>query len=249
MTITGEEDIIGLKKAGAAVADALAAMQRAVRPGITPLELDEIGGRVLDRHGARSAPQLAYDFPSVTCISVGDAVAHGIADATPLKSGQLLNIDVSAELDGYWADMGASMTVGEPSPEQRRLLEVTRQAQQRAMEIVKAGRPLNLIGRTVEGAARRAGYRVAPELNGHGVGRGIHEEPTVPNFYMPHDRSALREGLVITIEPFLTPGSGEIYTDSDGWTLRTADKSPMAQFEHTLIVTRGEPIVVTALQG
>lgn len=249
MTITGEDDIIGLRKAGAAVAAALAAMQRAVRPGITPLELDAIGARVLDRHGARSAPQLAYDFPCVTCISVGDAVAHGIADATPLKSGQMLNIDVSAELDGYWADMGASMTVGEPSPEQRRLLAATREAQQRGMDVVRAGRPLNLIGRTVEGVARQAGYRVAPELNGHGVGRGIHEEPTVANFYLPLERGALPEGLVITIEPFLTPGSGEIYTDADGWTLRTADRTPMAQFEHTLIVTRDKPIVVTAPAG
>lgn len=248
MTVGGENDVAGLRRAGTAVARALGAMRAAVEPGITPKELDAIGARVLDEHGARSAPQLAYNFPSVTCISVGDVVAHGIADATPLEAGSMINIDVSAEREGYWADSGASMVVGEPTRAQRRLLSVTRTAQQTAMMKAKAGRKLNGIGRAVDQAAKRGGYRIIRELNGHGVGANIHEEPSVPNWYDPGDTRRLWDGLVITVEPFFTPGAGEIYTDVDGWSLRVVDGAPTAQFEHTFIVTKGRPIVVTQLE-
>jgi len=248
MTIGGEQDVDGLRRAGAAVARALSTMRAAVEPGITPKELDAIGAAVLEEHGARSAPQLAYDFPSATCISVGDVVAHGIADETPLEDGTLINIDVSAERDGYWADSGASMVVGTPSREQQRLLSLTRTAQRTAMMKAKAGRKMNVIGRTIEQAAKRGGYHVIPDLNGHGVGHGIHEEPTVPNWYDAGDTRRLQEGLVITVEPFFTPGAAEIYTDDDGWSLRVVDGAPTAQFEHTFIVTKGRPIVVTELE-
>jgi len=249
MTIDGAHDVEGLKRAGSAVARALAAMRAAVRPGITPRELDEIGARVLAENGARSAPQLAYDFPAATCISVGDAVAHGIAGDTPLAEGTLLNIDVSAERDGYWADAGESMVAGTPTRPQQRLLTLTRTAQRTAMMKARAGRKLNVIGRTIEQAARRGGYRIVESLNGHGVGRSIHEAPTVPNWYDASDETRLWEGLVITIEPFLTSGAAEIYTDEDGWTLRVADGAPTAQFEHSFIVTRGRPIVLTESEG
>lgn len=249
MTVAGEQDIAGLKRAGAAVARALAAMRQAVEPGITTKELDDIGAAVLEEHGARSAPQLAYDFPAVTCISVGDAVAHGIADETRLEAGALINIDVSAELDGYWADAGESLTVGPPTRAQQRLLALTRTAQRTAMMKARAGRKLNVIGRSIEQAAKRGGYRIVPDLNGHGVGRSIHEEPTIPNWYDPGDETRLWEGLVMTVEPFLSAGAGEIYTDDDGWTLRVTDGAPTAQFEHSFIVTRGQPIVLTELAG
>lgn len=247
MTIEGEQDIAGLKRAGTAVARVLAAMRRAVEPGITTRELDAIGAAVLEEQGARSAPQLAYDFPAATCISVADAVAHGIAGETRLEAGTLLNIDVSVELDGYWADAGESLTVGPPTRAQQRLLALTRTAQRTAMMKAKAGRKLNVIGRMIEQAAKRGNYRIVPDLNGHGVGRSIHEEPTIPNWYDPGDETRLHEGMVITVEPFLTLGSGEIYTDDDGWTLRVVDGAPTAQFEHSFIVTRGRPIVLTEL--
>lgn len=247
MIIESDRDIEGLKRAGAAVSRALAAMKAAVRPGITPLELDEIGARVLEGLGARSAPKLAYNFPSFTCISVGSACAHGIADDTPLADGVMLNIDVSAELDGYWSDMGASMVAGAARPDQLRLLQATRHAQYTAMMAVRAGSPISLIGKMVERIADHAGYQIAPDLNGHGVGRSIHQDPTIPNWYDPDDQRILQKGQVITIEPFLTPGSGEIYTDRDGWTLRTRDGAPMAQFEHSFIITDRHPIILTTM--
>lgn len=245
MSIDGQHDIDGLRRAGAAVAEARDSMAREVRAGVTTRELDAIGREVLRRHGARSAPQLAYAFPGSTCISVNDALAHGIPSDRKLRSGDLVNIDVSAELDGYWADCGASYPVGEVAPRLRHLVETTRQALGDAMAEARAGAPIRNIGRAVERRAKRAGFRVVRELCGHGVGRNIHEPPSVPNTFNRRNVDVLHEGLVITIEPFLTTGATSIVEDADGWTLRTPDGSLGAQFEHTMIITRGEPIVLT----
>jgi methionyl aminopeptidase len=246
MSIDGQHDVVGLQRAGAAVAEARDTMAAHVAPGISTLELDAIGREVLRRHGARSAPQLAYDFPGTTCISVNDELAHGIPSRRVLREGDLVNIDVSAELDGYWADSGASYAVGEVRPRLRNLLHTTRAALADAMQEVRAGAPIRNIGRAVEKRAKRTGFHVVRDLCGHGVGRNIHEPPNVPNTFDRNNRGMLHEGLVITIEPFLTIGATSIYEADDGWTLRTPDRSIGAQFEHTMIVTRGAPIVVTA---
>lgn len=246
MSINDEQDIEGLKRVGAIVAAARDAMGAHVAPGVTTAELDAIGKEILDRHGARSAPQLAYGFPGATCISVNDRVAHGIPSRDcVLKAGDLVNIDVSAELDGYWADTGASFPVGEVSAQASELLRATRLALEEGMSQARAGQPLRNIGRAVERRAKQCGFQVIRNLCGHGVGRNIHEAPSVPNTYDRLDRTVLRAGLVITIEPFLTTGATMAVDDVDGWTLRTPDGSRGAQFEHTLIVTGGRPIVVT----
>lgn len=246
MSIDGQHDVEGLRRAGAAVAEARDTMAEHVAPGISTRELDAIGREVLRRHGARSAPQLAYDFPGTTCISVNDELAHGIPSRRILRDGDLVNIDVSAELDGYWADSGASFAVGNVAPRLRTLLFTTRAALNDAMGEVRAGAPIRNIGRAVERRAKKAGFRVVRDLCGHGVGRHIHEPPNVPNTFDRHNEDVLHEGLVITIEPFLTTGATSIFEADDGWTLRTPDGSVGAQFEHTMIVTRGAPIVLTA---
>ncbi len=246
MSITGERDIEGLKRVGAVVAAARDAMGAHVAPGVTTAELDAVGKEILDRHGARSAPQLAYGFPAATCISVNDRLAHGIPSRDcVLGEGDLVNIDVSAELDGYWADTGASFPVGAVSAQASALLRATRMALEDGMSKARAGEPLRNIGRAVERRARQCGFEVIRNLCGHGVGRAIHEEPSVPNTFDRRDRTVLRAGLVITIEPFLTTGATTAVQDADGWTLRTTDGSRGAQFEHTLIVTGGRPILVT----
>ena len=245
MSIDGQQDVDGLRRAGAAVAEARDTMAQHVAPGISTRELDAIGRDVLRRHGARSAPQLAYGFPGTTCISVNDELAHGIPSTRILCQGDLVNIDVSAELDGYWADSGASYPVGDVSPRLCTLLSTTRAALNDAMQEVRAGAPIRNIGRAVEKRAKRAGFRVVRDLCGHGVGRHIHEPPNVPNTFDRRNSDVLHEGLVITIEPFLTTGATSIFEAEDGWTLRTPDGSIGAQFEHTMIVTRGAPLVLT----
>ena len=246
MSIEGPDDLEMLRRVGAIVARARDAMLDEVREGVTTAELDEVGRDVLRASGARSAPQLAYGFPGWTCISVNDEIAHGVpSQKKVLREGDLVNVDVSAELDGYWADTGASAPVGRVAPKLRQLLWATRQAQAEAMSVARAGTALNQIGAVVEKRAKKHGFRVVRSLGGHGVGRHIHESPHVSNVFERRDKTVLWEGLVLTIEPFLTTRATDVLEAEDGWTLRTPDGSVGAQFEHTFVVTKGQPIVLT----
>lgn len=246
MTIDNDDDLEGLKRAGRVVAEARDAMLAAVAPGVTTGELDAIGREVFRRHGARSAPQATYDFPGSTCISVNDEAAHGVPSLNRrLRSGDIVNLDVSAELDGYFSDTGASAPVGEVSVVASELLEATRLAQRDAMNAACAGRTLRHVGRAVQARARRHGFSVIKNLYGHGIGRALHEGPSVPSFD-DGQRMLLWEGLVLAVEPFLSVTADHIVDAPDGWTLRTSDGSLVAQYEHTMVVTRDQPIVLTA---
>ncbi len=247
MTADSEKDIQALKAIGRICAETLRKMMEAAQPGMTTRELDEIGRRLLEAEGARSAPEVVYKYPGATCISVSPVIAHGIPDEHVLGEGELIHIDVSAERDGYFSDTGASMWISKRSPEVHKLLEATKATLGKAVQVARAGRRLNDIGRTVQQEARKRGYNVIYELTGHGIGRGLHEEPgEVWNFYNPRDHRILKDGMVLAIEPFLTIGQGRIREESDGWSLRTADNAIAAQFEHTIIVTKNEPIILTA---
>jgi len=248
MSIDSEKDLEGLRRIGRIVAQALQEMKKHVRPGITTGELDAIGAEFLQRHGARSAPQLVYQFPGATCISINNEAAHGIPGTRVIQPGDLVNLDVSAELDGYFGDSAVMVGVPPLSAVQERLIECTQAALKKAIAVAWAGERINIIGKTVESEARRCGFTTLRDLGGHGVGRNIHEEPhQVQNYANPRDLRRLTEGLVITIEPFLTTGARHVVTAADGWTLHTADGGLSAQFEHTLVITRGRPVVVTAL--
>lgn len=246
MTIETQSDLSGLQAIGRVVALTLKEMSAQVRPGITTGELDAIGAALLAEHGARSAPQLTYDYPGATCISLNNQAAHGIPGDRVIQPGDLVNIDVSAELNGFWADTAATVPVPPISRLARRLIAATRQAQQHALDAARAGRPLNAIGRAVEQTARKYGFAVIRDLPGHGVGRSLHEEPTVLNFYHPRLDQPLTEGLVITIEPFLSTRANRIVEAGDGWTLVTPDGSLCCQFEHTIVVQQDRPLIVTA---
>jgi methionyl aminopeptidase len=246
MTIDGEGQLEGLRRVGRVVAEARDAMLAAVSPGITTGELDAIGRDVLRAHGARSAPQLVHRFPAATCISVNDEAAHGIPSGfRTLHQGDIVNVDVSAELDGWFADTGASAPVGRVDPIARRLIDATRLAQRDAMRAARAGRPLRHVGRAVQQRARRSGFSVLANLCGHGVGASLHEPPSVASIEDPRDKTVLWEGLVLAIEPFLSTGAGYAVEGDDGWTLRTPDGSLAAQFEHTVVVTKDRPLVLT----
>lgn len=248
MSIDSDKDIVALMRIGRVVGLTLKHMQDAVRPGMTTAELDAIGAAFLQQHGARSAPIITYNYPAHTCISINDEAAHGIPGDRVIEAGDLVNIDVSAELDGYFADTGASMQVPPFSPEKQRLCEATKAALNAAIHAVKAGQPINVIGKAVEPVAQRYGYSIITELGGHGVGRKLHEPPhSVPHHFDRRARTRLTEGMVMTLEPFLTTGGSRIKTDPDGWTLRTVDGSLAAQYEHTVIITKDKPILVTAV--
>ena len=247
MTADSQKDIDYLKAIGRICAETLRLMMNATRAGMTTRELDEIGRALLEAEGAKSAPRAMYKFPGATCISVSPVIAHGIPGEHVLREGELIHIDVSAELDGYYADTGASMVVSKGERNLEKLLDATRTALTKALHAAKAGNPLNGIGRTVQNEARKRGYNVIYDLTGHGIGRKLHESPSeVLNFHNPNDHRLLNDGLVLAIEPFLTTGIGRTITEKDGWTIRTLDRAIAAQFEHTIIVTKNAPIILTA---
>src|SRR5512147_641314 len=246
MTADSEKDIQYLKAIGRICAETLRKMMGQVRAGLTTRELDDIGRLFLEAEGAHSAPQVTYSFPGATCISISPVIAHGIPNEHVLQEGDLIHIDVSAELDGYYADTGASLVVSKRDRNLERLLDATKTTLMKALHAAKAGILLNGIGRTVQTEAKRRGYNVIYDLTGHGIGRGLHESPKeILNFYNPNDRRMLNDGLVLAIEPFLTTGVGRVIEESDGWSLRTTDRAIAAQFEHTIVVTKNEPIILT----
>ena len=246
MTIQSEYDVQGLQRVGQVVSEVLRRMLDAIEPGMTTRELDAIGARLLEAQGARSAPQLTYQFPAATCISVNEEAAHGIPGDRVIRQGDLVNVDVSAELDGYFADTGGTRIVPPVTPLKTRLCHATRTALDEALKVARAGAPINAIGRAIQRTAKKYQFRIIENLGSHGVGRALHEEPGhIPGFYDPSDTRVLHEGLVITIEPFLSTKSRIVHEAGDGWTLVGAPGNLSAQYEHTLIVTRGDPIVVT----
>ena len=246
MSISGPEEFAGMRAAGAIVRRMLEAMKRAVRAGISTAELDAVGATVMREHGAQSAPQLVYKFPGVSCISLNDEAVHGIPGERTVQPGDLVKLDVTIEKDGFMADAAETVAAGEVSEENRRLMACAERAFHKAMLVARAGFRVSEIGRVVEREVRRSGFSVIRDLGGHGIGRTIHEEPRVPNYADPEARHLLTEGLVITIEPIIAATTGRVSLDRDGWTVRTADGSLSAHYEHTIVITRHDPILLTA---
>jgi methionyl aminopeptidase len=245
VSIETEDELQALRAVGRVVAESLRAMRRAVRPGVTTAELDRVAARVFRRFGARSGPQLDYGFPGVTCISVNHEAVHGVPSGRRLRDGDLVKLDVTAELDGFYADACASAPVGRVRPDSLRLLATARQAFENAVGVARAGAPLNAIGAMVEETVAARGHSVCKELMGHGIGRRIHEPPDVPNYYLAGASDALTEGLVLTIEPIVSAGTGAVRMERDGWTVSTADGAQSAHVEHTLVITSDRPLLLT----
>lgn len=246
MSIENENDLKALQKIGQIVAQCLQYMGSKLEPGITTWELDQLGQAFLEKHGARSAPKLVYNFPGSTCISVNEEAAHGVPGPKILEAGDLVNIDVSAELDGYFADTGASFIIPPESNLKRNLCLATKRALDMALRAAQAGKPLNSIGKAIEKEARKNNLTIIENLGSHGVGRGLHEDPDfIPAYYDPRDKRMLKKNQVITIEPFLSTGATEVFETGDGWTLATDKGIFTAQYEHTMVITDGKPLILT----
>src|SRR5215211_6200136 len=240
MTVSSEGDLAGMRRVGQLVARTIAHMRAEVRPGMTTAELDNIGERFARAEGAQSAPQLTYNFPGFTCLSVNDEIVHGIPGSRVLAAGDVV------KLDGYMADSAVTVVLPPVSAEARVLQRAARIAFNRGLAVARAGTSLREVGRAVESAARREGAVVVRELTGHGIGRRIHESPSVPNWADPEVRTVLTEGLVIALEPMLTSAPVRVVEDADGWTLRTHNRMLAVHHEHTIVIRRGTPLVLTA---
>ena len=247
MSINGPEELQGMRAAGRVVRQMIEAMARAVQPGVTTAQLDKVGSDVMQQHGAKSAPALVYQFPGTSCISLNEEAVHGIPNDRAVREGDLVKLDVTIEKDGFMADAAVTVPVGAVSEENQRLIACAERAFTKAMLVARAGFRVSEIGRVVEREVRRSGFSVIRDLGGHGIGRTIHEEPRVPNYPDPAASQILTEGLVITVEPIIAAGSGRSLLAKDGWTVRTADGRPSAHYEHTLVITKGEPILLTAV--
>lgn len=246
MTVENQRDIDGILNAGRVVAYVRDAMLAAVEPRMTTAELDAMGSGLLDRFGAKSAPRVTYDFPGATCISVNEEAAHGIPGPRVIRAGDVVNVDVSAELDRYFADTGGTTVVPPVTKLKTRLCDATRSALGNALAEARADAPINRIGNAIERTAKAHGFKVIKNLAGHGIGRSLHEAPeSIVGYFERRDTRRLRLGQVIAIEPFLSTKSTHVTETDDGWTLVGDPENLSAQFEHTLIVTRGAPIIAT----
>ena len=246
MSIESRRDWAGMREVGRVVRLTLDALEQQARPGMRTTELDRVAAGVFREHGARSAPALVYGFPGTVLLSVNDEVVHGVPGSRQLASGDVLKLDVTAEKDGYMADAARTVLIGEPTDAARRLRACARAAFDRAIAIARAGVPVSSIGRVIEREVHARGFQVIRQLAGHGIGRTIHESPSIPNYRDPRQRDILTDGLVVAIEPIICSGSGIVVEDRDGWTIRTSDGSLAAHYEHTVVITRLRPILLTA---
>ncbi|PTE13793.1 type I methionyl aminopeptidase [Pseudogemmobacter blasticus] len=246
MTITQEDELEGLRAIGRIVANTMQAMSRAMEPGMTTRELDDIGRALLDQDGAVSAPESTYAFPGATCISVNEEIAHGIPGDRVLQPGDLVNIDVSASKDGFFADTGATFRLGTVRPPLERLCRDGRRALQIGIAQVGSDKPIAGIGNAIGRFASDHGYTLIRNLASHGVGRSLHEDPKeVPTWPTRGDRRRMPRGLVLTVEPFLSTGGQWATEGADGWTLYSDPMAPVVQYEHTVVVTDRGAIIVT----
>ena len=245
MSITSDTDWRGLRDVGRVVRLTLDALEAHARPGITTGDLDRIALDVFQAHGARSAPALTYGFPGTVLISVNDEIVHGIPGRRRLERGDVVKLDVTAEKDGYVADAARTVVLEGGSETAHRLRRCAEEAFTAALGVARVGNRVNAIGRAVEDTVTRHGFFVVRALEGHGVGRAIHEAPPVPNWCNERQKDVLTEGLVITIEPLIASGSADAYQDEDGWTIRTDDGSLAAHYEHSLVVTASGPLLLT----
>jgi len=245
MSIETPEELAALTRVGRIVGLTIERVKKEVRPGVTTAALDAVAEAFLAKHGATPAPRAVYQFPGAIMVSINEEVVHTVPGPRRVEPGDLVKIDVTAELDGFFADAAATVIVPPASPTARRLASCVHAAFAEGARAARAGTPLNEVGRQVEAEVRRRGFTVLRELRGHGIGRTIHEPPEVANFYDPLERGRLTEGLVMALEPLVSAGSGKTVLSSDRWTIRTLDGSLAAHHEHTLVITRGRPILVT----
>lgn len=246
MSIGSQADWKGMRDAGRVVRETLDALEKMAGPGVSTGDLDRAAARIFARHGARSAPALVYGFPGTVLISINDEIVHGVPGSRQLARGDVVKLDVTVEKGGYVADAARTVVLDGATDTARRLKICAEAAFGAAMHAARAGCFVRDVGRAIEQEVSRHGFSVIRGLCGHGVGRTIHEPPTVPNCFIPSQRDRLTEGLVLAIEPMICSGSGTIAEDGDGWTIRTADGSLAAHYEHTVVITRNRPVLLTA---
>ncbi|HWR07138.1 type I methionyl aminopeptidase [Sporomusa sp.] len=236
-----------MKEAGKIVAECHATLKEKIRPGITTKELDVITEDIIKHAGAIPSFKGHQGFPACICTAVNDVICHGIPDSKPLKSGDVITVDIGAKLKGYHADSAWSYEVDKVSPEIEQLMKVAKECLFRGIEIARIGNRIGDIGAVIQSYAESYHYGVVRDFCGHGVGQSLWEDPQIPHYGQPGKGALIKPGLTIAIEPMITNGSWKTKIDTDGWTARTVDGSICIQYEHTIAVTAEETIILTQL--
>jgi methionyl aminopeptidase len=238
-----------MARAGSLLGNVLEELRRAVKPGLRTIELDRLAERLIREGGARPGFLGYHGFPNSICVSVNDEAVHGIPGKRRLQQGDIVSLDLGLVLDGFWADVGCTVPVGNVSGEAERLIKVTEEALYVGIEQARPGGRLGDISAAVQRHAEEAGFSVIKQFVGHGIGRQMHEDPQVPNFGVPGTGPELRPGMTLAIEPMVNAGAEDVYIKPDGWTVCTVDGSLSAYFEHTVAVTKEGPLILTAVNG
>ncbi len=249
ITIKSVQDIERMRAAGKVVEDTLLLLGRSVRIGMTTEELNRIAEDYIRSQGAYPTCLHYNGYPKAICISVNEVVVHGIPGPRKLKDGDIVSCDVCATLNGFHGDATRTFLVGNVAPEVRRLVEVTKECFFKGIAFAKPGYRVSDISKAIQTHAESHGYGVVRELTGHGIGRALHEDPEVPNFYSPRARQRLEAGMTIAVEPMITMGKRDVWQLDDGWTVSTRDGLPAAHYENTIAITDGEPILLTCSEG
>ncbi|GGF31743.1 type I methionyl aminopeptidase [Echinicola rosea] len=251
MSITQEAELQGMQRASEAVGTTLKSMRQYAQPGMTTKELDEYGGAILKEFGAKSAPYETYGFPGFTCISINKEAAHGVPSTTKvLKEGDLINIDVSAELGGFWSDNGGSFVLGRDIYHHQPLVDASKEILKKAISNIKGGVKIADIGFLIEREAKKRGYKVIKNLAGHGVGKSLHEKPDdILNFGVKSNKERFKKNSTVAVETFISTNSNYADTLSDGWTLVGDKGGFVTQHEHTILITDGHPQILTKSNG
>jgi len=239
------EHIRGIRRAGRIAAACHKALSQRLAPGVTTREIDRFVERFMLDRGATPAQKGYKGYPYATCASVNDVVCHGFPDTEPLESGDVVTIDMVADVNGWKADSAWTYIIGKSTAATEKLLRVAKQAMQDGIKLAQPGNYIGDIGHAVQMRAEREGYNVVRMFVGHGIGRQMHEYPNVEHYGPPGQGVKLEEGMVLTVEPIITSGRADVYIARDGWTARTMDGSWSAQFEHTIAITKDGPIVLT----
>jgi methionyl aminopeptidase len=243
-------EIALMRESAKIVAEVLALIGAKVRPGVATGELDGMAEEYIrSRGGVPAFKGYGHDrqnlFPGTLCISIDDVVVHGIPGSQKVEGGQIVSVDVGVKKGGYFGDGARSFPVGKVSEEKTRLLRVTEESLALGISEARAGNHVHDIGAAVQRHVEGAGFAVVRDLVGHGIGRNLHEEPSVPNYGEAGTGAVLKEGMTLAVEPMVNAGTFRVTMGSDGWTVRTADGKPSAHFEHTIVVTAGEAEILT----
>lgn len=243
-----ERELAIIGRGGSIVAEVLSKLYKIIRPKVKTIELDRISERIIKKRGARPAFKNYKGYPANICTSVNEVIVHGVPGDRVLRKGDVISVDVGVEVEGYFADGAFTYPVGKIDDESQRLIEVTRTALEKAIENAYVGKRISAISCAIQDFVESNGFSVIRVFVGHGIGSKLHEPPEIPNFGTPNTGARLESGMVLAIEPMVSAGKYDVEVLKDGWTAVTIDRSRVAHFEHTVVVTDNGPEVLTLCQ-